>query len=63
MIRKSRRKEIPSGGIFLIRAGIFARFEDFVDTVSVNGDGTYLEGKEIIFYRKGKDGCVITVKS
>ena len=39
-----------------------ARFEAFVDTVSVNGDGTYLEGKEIIFYRKGKDGCVITVK-
>lgn len=39
-----------------------ARFEAFVDTISVNGDGTYLEGKEIIFYRKGKEGCIITVK-
>ena len=39
-----------------------ARFEAFVDTISVNGDGTYLEGKEIVFYRKGKDGCIITVK-
>ncbi len=39
-----------------------ARFEAFVDTITVNGHGTYLEGKEIIFYRKGKDGCLIMVR-
>lgn len=39
-----------------------ARFEAFVDTITVNGHGTLLQGKEIVFYRKGEDGCVITVK-
>lgn len=40
-----------------------ARFEAFVDTITVNGHGTLLQGKEIVFYRKDADGCIITVKN
>lgn len=39
-----------------------ARFEGFVDTVSVDGHGALFEGEEIAFYRKGEDGCIVTVK-
>ena len=39
-----------------------ARFEGFVDTISVNGHGALFEGEEIVFYRKGEDGCIVTVK-
>ena len=39
-----------------------ARFEGFVDTITVNGHGALFEGKEILFYRKDEDGCIVTVK-
>ncbi len=39
-----------------------ARYEGFVDVITVHGHYAQFIGKEIIFYRKGEDGCIVTVK-
>ena len=39
-----------------------ARYVGFVDVITVNGHYAQFVGKEIVFYRKGKDGCIVTVK-
>lgn len=39
-----------------------ARYEGFVDVITVNGHYSEFIGKEIVFYRKGEDGCIVTVK-
>lgn len=39
-----------------------ARYEGFVDVITVNGHYAQFIGEEIVFYRKGEDGCIVTVK-
>ena len=39
-----------------------ARYEGFVDVITVHGHYAQFVGKEIVFYRKGEDGCIVTVK-
>ncbi len=39
-----------------------ARYEGFVDSITVDGHYAEFIGKEIVFYRKGEDGCMVTVK-
>ena len=39
-----------------------ARYEGFVDAITVNGHGAFLRGEEIAFYRRGEAECVVIVK-